>query len=160
LFFLTRNKFARGFIVEPLPQNIVRAKELLSCFSDRIEFIDSAVSVEDGILEIGVEPTGRYSGIDCLETGIRQTFVAIGINSLLSRVSGSLGCIDIVKIDCEGAERHFMPKITFENLALISRFRIESQAFEEINLIASGFRKTIVFDDGLGGYVFDFHRVL
>jgi FkbM family methyltransferase len=160
LYFLTRCNDSRGVLVEPLLPNIIRAKELLSCFSDRIEFINSAVSFEDGSLEIGVEPTGRYSGVDCLETGTRQTFVAIGINVLLARVSGSLGNIDIVKIDCEGAERQFMPTITGKSLERVSRFRIESQAFDDSNLIAADFTRSITFDDGLGGYVYDFHRIL
>lgn len=160
LYFLTRRKEARGVLVEPLPQNIVRAKELLSCFGDRIEFINSAVSSEDGTLEIGVEPTGRYSGVDCREGGIRQTFVAIGINTLLARVNGTLGDIDVVKIDCEGAEKEFMPTISAKNLERVSRFRIESQAFEDRNLIAAGFTRSVTFDGGQGGYVFDYHRKL
>jgi FkbM family methyltransferase len=160
LYFLTRNYYSTGIIVEPLPQNIRRAKELLSCFTSRIEFIESAVSVEDGYLEIGVEPTGRYSGIDCLDTGTRQVFHAVGINSLLSRLIGQCGNISIVKIDCEGAERQFMPKIRPENLVRIARFRVESQIFDDKNLIVSNFTKSIIFDDGVGGYVFDYHRII
>jgi FkbM family methyltransferase len=146
---------SRGVLVEPLQHNIIRAQIHLSSFKDRIKFINSAVSSQDGSLEIGVEPTGRYSGVDCL-SGVRQTFNAIGINTLIQRVNAELGNIDILKIDCEGAEKYFMPAINSKNLKGVSKFIIESPVFDDSNLIAAGFAKSIVFDDGYGGYVTDY----
>jgi FkbM family methyltransferase len=158
LYFLTRSNDSRGFLVEPLSQNMDRAKKTLSKFGDRIECITAAVSIEDGTLEIGVEPTGRYSGVDCLETGLRQTFVAIGINRLLTKVINELGDIDVVKIDCEGAEQQFMPKISHDNLQRVWRFVIESRPLNDENLVKAGFEKKIVFDDAAGGYVLEYCR--
>ena len=158
LYFLTRSNDSRGFLVEPLSQNMGRAKKTLSKFGDRIECITAAVSSEDGTLEIGVEPTGRYSGVDCLETGIRQTFASIGINTLLDQVSEKLGIIDVVKIDCEGAEQQFMPVISQVNLMHVSRFVIESRPLNDGNLVKAGFQKKIVFDDEAGGYVLEYRR--
>ena len=51
-----------------------------------------------------------------------------------------------------------MPKILTKNLECISRFRIESPRFDDDNLINAGFIKSIVFDDGYGGYVSDYFR--
>lgn len=157
LYFLTRNQNTKGILVEPLPDNLVRARDMLANFEDRIEIIPAAVSSEDGELEIGVEPTGRYSGLDCLETGTRQTFKAIGINTLIEYAYNKYGDVSTVKIDCEGAEQIFMPVISDENLNNISRFVIESLPIKDQNLIQMGFEMRMKFNDGIGG-VYEYRR--
>ena len=40
LYFLTRSQNSRGVLVEPLEHNIVRARNQLSDFKDRVEFLN------------------------------------------------------------------------------------------------------------------------
>jgi len=157
LYFLTRNAKTRGVLVEPLADNLSRARDSMIGFGDRIEIIAAAVSFEDGELEIGVEPTGRYSGLDCLETGAKQTFKAIGINTLIEHTHKKLGRVATVKIDCEGAEQLFMPVITDENLSKVARFVIESFPIKDKNLIEAKFVMRKIFSDGIAG-VFEYRH--
>ncbi|RJF83125.1 FkbM family methyltransferase [Sphingomonas cavernae] len=157
LYFLTRCVNTRGVLIEPLQGNIDRAIAQLASFEGRIQFMHSAVSDATGVLEIGVEPTGRYSGVDCLETGMRQVVPAVGINELIETTASTLGQISTIKIDCEGAEQAFMPVIRENNLMNVHRFVIESLPIKDKNLLDSGFTKKIVFDDGIGG-VFEYSR--
>lgn len=157
LYFLTRNYNCKGILVEPLYQNISRAKSLLETFGSRIEYIHAAVSDKNGTLEIGVEETGRYSGVEC-NSEIRYNSPAIGINDLINYAYLNLGSVDFLKIDCEGAEKYFMPKIQSENLDKISRFVIESNQFDDNNLIINGFSMKIIFRDSFSGGVFDYYK--
>jgi hypothetical protein len=56
-----------------------------------------------GEVDFGVEPTGRYGGID-VETGTTRRVPALGINEELERLVRGGGSIDLLKIDVEGME--------------------------------------------------------
>ena len=64
---------------------------------------------KDGKLEIGIEPTCRYSGTYC-QYGIKQNFNGIDTNALIKRVNIKLDRIDIVKIDYKDKEKFLCPE--------------------------------------------------
>lgn len=154
LYFLTRSEDSVGVLVEPLPENIARAAALLDRFGERIRLVNSAVAAEDGRLVIGVESTGRYSGVDCVG-GEMLEFPALSVNTVLKEALESWERVNVVKIDCEGAEREFMPRINEEYLLSVDKFILESTPFSDNNLLAAGYTKRVVYKDGLGG-VFEY----
>jgi FkbM family methyltransferase len=103
LYFLTRNRHSRCYLFEPSPNNVHRLRRQLAPFEGRYELAECAVADRDGEVTFGVEPTGRYGGID-VETGQSITVACRHINGVLAEILEKEGSIDIIKIDTEGAE--------------------------------------------------------
>jgi FkbM family methyltransferase len=103
LYFLTRNREARCYLFEPNPRNVARLRENLDAFAVRYELQECAVGVENGEVDFGVEPTGRYGGIgvpsdDVIRVRCRD------VNDVLDEILEREALIDILKLDTEGLE--------------------------------------------------------
>jgi FkbM family methyltransferase len=126
LFWLTRN--ARNFVYcyEPLPQNIERFRQNLAGFEEKFELHEVAVGIEDGEVEFGWEPTGRYGGIGLdFEKKIRVP--CVDSNAQLSRILEKHGRIGVLKIDIESLERELTERILMEDAAKIDRIVVENK---------------------------------
>lgn len=124
LYFLTRNERSRCHLYEPVPENLDRLRANLAGFEDRYELHPVAVADRADTVSFGVEPTGRYGGIDldldgAIEVECRE------INDVLSAVLEREGHIDVLKLDTEGLELPTVRAIRPELLR-----RIDSIYFE------------------------------
>jgi FkbM family methyltransferase len=102
-YFLSRGPSVHTYLFEPLPANVERLQSNLDSFRDRYTLEQVAVGPEDGEVEFGWEPTGRYGGVG-QATG--QTIVVKSRNSttVLEEVIAKRGRVDVLKVDIEGLE--------------------------------------------------------
>ncbi len=103
LYFLTRNETSRCYLFEPDKRNVEKLKHNLAGFEPRYRLREEAVSDIGGILQFGIESTGRYGGIG-VETGERIEVECRAINDVLREILAEEDAIDILKIDTEGVE--------------------------------------------------------
>lgn len=110
LYFLSRNSTAVVYAYEPVPQNTKRLLVNIAPFGSRCELSPVAVAPESGVVDFGVEPTGKFGGINvgCAE---RISVSCIAINDLLEQVLSKHSEIDCLKIDVEGTERETLAAI-------------------------------------------------
>ncbi len=132
LYFLTRNPNVRCWLFEPNPRNLDRLRGNLEGFEDRYFLDDRAVAEVAGRVRFGVEPTGRYGGID-VETGMSIEVDCLAINDVLERVLLDTTTIDVVKIDTEGAEARTVRAIRADLLADVRRVYLETATSESFN---------------------------
>ncbi|MBM0106167.1 FkbM family methyltransferase [Steroidobacter sp. S1-65] len=125
-YFLTRRADARVYCFEPLATNIERFRRNLAAFDGRWTLTEAAVAADAGTISFHVEPTGRYSGVECQDGELRQ-FPCVSAEAVLSDVIDRHGTIDLLKIDIEGAEALFMRALSPRVLANIRRIYIEGQ---------------------------------
>jgi FkbM family methyltransferase len=109
-YFLSRNSDAYVHCFEPLPENSEKLRRNLAAFDGRFSLREVAVADFDGELSFRVERTGRYSGIDNLNGELRH-FPCVDANAVLGDILQQHGRIDFLKIDVEGAEALFVPKL-------------------------------------------------
>jgi FkbM family methyltransferase len=125
LYFLTRNPSSRCYLFEPVPRNITRLRENLQGFEGRFELTERAVWDRDGTVAFGVEPTGRYGGINV--AGQETIEVAcLDVNDVLETVLSRERVIDVLKVDTEGAEVMTVAAIRDDLLARIRRIYLET----------------------------------
>jgi FkbM family methyltransferase len=103
LYFLTRNREARCYLFEPNPRNVARLRENLAAFEGRYELQECAVGVENGEVEFGLEPTGRYGAIGLQSDEVIRV-PCRDVNDVLDEVLEREDRIDILKLDTEGLE--------------------------------------------------------
>ena len=103
LWFLTRNETSRCYLYEPVPANLERLRANLDGFEDRYELAEAAVADRAGTVSFGVEPTGRYGGVD-LELDGSIEVDCLEINDVLAAILEREGRIDVLKLDTEGLE--------------------------------------------------------
>lgn len=125
LYFLSRNESCKVFCYEPLPENIVKLRANLKCFSGRYSLSEVAVSAFTGRINLNVEPTGRYSGIDC-SWGEAMSFNSVSAHDVLDEIIDAHGRIDLLKVDIEGAEKYFISELSARTLKNIELIYIES----------------------------------
>jgi FkbM family methyltransferase len=132
LYFLSRNRSAYCYLVEPDPKNIAHLRRNLTPFADRYTLEECAVSDVSGPVEFGLESTGRYGGIglDLDETILVR---CRDINSLLEEVIATAGRIDILKVDTEGMEPRTIKAIRRDLLHQVDVIYLES--LEEIEML-------------------------
>jgi len=125
LYFLTRNDKSRCYLFEPDNRNIKKLLDNLSNYKNRYYLFKKAVSHKKGILDFGIEETGRYGGI-----GVNQKesikVDSLNINDVLSDVFSKEERVDILKIDIEGLEEETISSIKPEYLNKIKRIYFES----------------------------------
>jgi len=103
LYFLTHCPDAQCYLYEPDERNVIKLRDQLSPLADRYSLHEIAVGVENGIVEFGVESTGRYGGVGrSLERTIKVECRAA--NDVLGEIIEDRGVVDILKIDTEGLE--------------------------------------------------------
>ncbi len=126
LYFLTRNHDSRVMLVEPLASNIAKLKKTLAGFEDRYVLYPVAVGLEDGVVDFGIEETGRYGGIGT-PTGRSLRVPCREVNGLIQEIAREhgLATIDLLKIDIEGYESKVVAALNPENRARISRIYAE-----------------------------------
>ena len=123
-YFLSRSPDSFVYLFEPLPRNLDTLRANLAQFAGRYALEDVAVGLEDGKLEFGWEPTGRYGGIG-RKTGNYITVDVKSSNSILRRIVEERGRIDILKIDVETLEHELTEGIPPEVAAKIRTVFVE-----------------------------------
>jgi FkbM family methyltransferase len=124
LWFLTRSPTTVVRCFEPVPENVARLRKNLAPFAGRWSVEEVAVDTEGGDVDFGVEPTGRYGGID-VPTGQTMRVRRRAIAELLDEALAERGRIDVLKIDTEGAELRTVAAIRPDQLARIGRVAYE-----------------------------------
>jgi FkbM family methyltransferase len=150
-YFLSRNNFSRGIIFEPLQSNINRLKINLQNYEERIEIIPKAVWIESGLVNFGVEKTGRYCGIG-IEHPQNLSIEAENINDALAYCVDRLGTIEILKVDIEGAGVPVLKNIHDKFFDSIPQIMIEEPPFDDVFLLSKGYKKAIFDATGLFYY--------
>jgi FkbM family methyltransferase len=102
-FFLSRRPDAVIYCHEPVPRNIERLKQNLAQFGDRVTLAETAVGTENGMVQFGWEPTGRYGGVG-RETGAWIEVPCADSNEVLAAIIAKHGRINTLKIDIETLE--------------------------------------------------------
>jgi FkbM family methyltransferase len=131
LYFLSRNNDARVYLYEPVPDNLIKLKNNLRAFTDRIVINEKAVFVESGVRQFGVEATGRFGGLSRQFDNYTQVD-CISINEVIESVISQEGFIDILKIDIEGDEIEVVKAIDRKYLDRIKKIFLEIDASVEI----------------------------
>ncbi len=103
LYFLTRNPHVRCHLFEPVPRNVERLRANLAGAEARYELTEAAVWDRAQRVRFGVEPTGRYGGIDVVRPESIEV-PCLDVNDVLESVLERHAVIDVLKIDTEGAE--------------------------------------------------------
>lgn len=123
-YFLSRNRASFVYCFEPLEENVRKLETNLAPFAGRFSLCAVAIADFDGEIRFRVEPTGRYSGIDN-EIGQWRVVPCVSAERVLREIIRAHGRIDLLKVDVEGAERLFMPKLSDEVLDSIQVICIE-----------------------------------
>lgn len=126
LYFLTRNRMATCHLFEPDVRNVRKLCHNLTGFDGRIVLREVAVSDYSGPCSFGIEPTGRYGGIDVM-AGERIEVESVHINGVLESILCAHDTIDILKLDTEGAEIRTVEAITKDLLLNIREIYLEAR---------------------------------
>jgi FkbM family methyltransferase len=124
LYFLTRSRRSRVWLYEPVPGNVERLRANLAQFEGRWRLDQAAVADHDGSARFGVEPSGRYGGLDLghadsIEVRVRH------IDSVLREVLDQERRIDLLKIDTEGSEVRTLQSVAPDLLARVGIIYLE-----------------------------------
>lgn len=124
LYFLTRSPRSRLWLYEPVPRNVERMRANLARFEGRWRLDQAAVADHDGSARFGVEPSGRYGGLDprhadSIEVRVRH------IDSVIREVLDQESRIDLLKIDSEGSEARTLRSAAPELLARVGIIYLE-----------------------------------
>jgi len=125
-YFLSRNRTGFAYLFEPLPQNIERLRQNLRSFDGRYNLEESAVGLENGKVEFGWEPTGRYGGIGNA-VGNWISVNCVDSNEVLGRIIEKHGKIDILKIDIETLEQEITKRIPVDLVHRIRKIYVENR---------------------------------
>lgn len=125
-YFLTRNRPGFAYLFEPLPQNIERLHRNLRAFDGRYALETSAVGLENGRVDFGWEPTGRYGGIGN-EVGNWISVNCMDSNDVLRRILDEHGKIDVLKIDIETLEQEVTKRIPVDVARHIGKIYVENR---------------------------------
>ncbi|PIQ82517.1 MAG: hypothetical protein COV76_03460 [Candidatus Omnitrophica bacterium CG11_big_fil_rev_8_21_14_0_20_64_10] len=127
LYFLTRNPHVRAELFEPLPQNIERLRRNLSGFEGRYRLHPVAVGLKTGVAAFGIEPTGRYGGLN-RKTSHGQIEVPVqSVDEILEEILSRQATIDVLKIDVEGMEENILQRLNPRHLDRIHRIFAETE---------------------------------
>lgn len=137
-YFLSRSHDVRVICFEPAPANLPRLRDQLERFGDRAEIHEVAVAVEDGDVEFGVEPTGRYGSMWIPDGYDRITVPCRSINGVLEDVLASAGRVDVLKLDTEGMEQRTIETIRPDLAARIGLIVYEGLTGEVARLDPGG----------------------
>ena len=134
LYFLSRNPETKVVLYEPNPVNLEKLRKNLSGHTDRVIIHEEAVADQHGILEFGIEETGRYGGLKTQnEKKIKVN--CIHIDEVLSEALKDNDRIDILKVDTEGSEIDTLNALSEKYLPKIENIYFEEGIEERIALI-------------------------
>ena len=137
-YFLAVAPRVRVIGVEPLTENSDQAADNLRQFSGRFDLRRAAVMDYEGTVELQVEPSGRYSGID-FRGGAPRTVACVDAERLVQELVDDAGCIDLLKIDIEGAERAVLERLSPQSLARVRTLAVEGEEIPFARLEVAGF---------------------
>ena len=123
-WFLTRLADAMVYCYEPVPSNIARLKQNLARFGDRAQLAETAVGTENGLVQFGCEPTGRYGGVG-RDTGQWIEVPCADSNEVLAAIIAKHGRINTLKIDIETLESAVTSRIPPELADRIDHLVVE-----------------------------------
>ncbi len=103
LYFLSRNKYVKVYLFEPVKDNLKKLEENLSEYSERITVSPNAVFTKNEKRKIFVEESGRFGGLN-REFAEFIEINCISINDVLKGILEKSDFIDVLKIDIEGDE--------------------------------------------------------
>lgn len=135
LYFLTRSRESYVYCYEPLPQNCERFRANVARLAARCQLDPRAVALQEGTVEFGYEPSGRYGGIGLPHGATMQVDCCHAIN-VLERVLREHGRIDVLKIDIESLEQEILLAIPQDCLRSINKIYIEA-SFDDNPLAAT-----------------------
>ena len=127
LYFLTRGEACHAYLYEPDPRNAARLRANLAPFAGRWQLREVAVGPEQGVVEFGREPTGRYGAVGAQTSDILLV-PCLEINRVLAEVLDSEREVDVLKIDTEGLEAPTVAAIRPELLERITLIYFESES--------------------------------
>lgn len=125
LYALTRNRQTQAWLFEPVTANIAAIPAVLQGFEHRYQVVTAPVAPEAGPVCFGIEPSGRYGGIDVC-TGQSLTLQAMSIRAALAPILAQHARIDWLKLDTEGSELALLEAIPPDMLAQIENIYLES----------------------------------
>ena len=124
-YFIAQAPAAKLHLFEPVPFNVERLRDQLRGFEQSFTLTEAAVAAESGRVSFGVEPSGRYCGIN--QAHDQQISVdCLGINEVLEQVLETADMIDLLKIDTEGAELTTLAAIRPELLSRVRSIQLET----------------------------------
>lgn len=131
LYFLTRNRDAQCYLFEPDPKNLARLRLQLANFTSRYVLSGCAIADREGPVTFGVEPIGRYGGIDVVADE-HITVQCLHINRVLAEILAQHPRIDLIKIDTEGVEIATVKAMDAKLAARVGQIYIEASPSEDI----------------------------
>ena len=143
LYFLSRNSGSVVYAYEPVPRNAERFLTNIAPFSSRCELSRVAVGPRSGMVDFGVEPTGKFGGIN-VASSERISVPCVAINDILEQVLSKHSEIDCLKIDVEGTERETLSSIGREFWSRIRRVYAES--CDSQSFLPGNFRRTFRYN--------------
>ncbi len=124
LYFLTCSANSFVYAFEPLSDNVSKLKANLSGYENRVQINEVAVGLSDGDVTFGIEPTGRYGGIN-MKFDDSITVPCIKATKVIADVLDQHQRIDVLKIDIETFENEILMAIPVEHLQCIDKILIE-----------------------------------
>lgn len=134
LYFLTRNRNARVYCVEPDPKNVARIPRTLEAFPGRYTIYETAAADTDGEATFYVEDTGRYGGFEQDWKSKSITVPTRSFTALIDEILKREEHIDVLKIDTEGSEQQLVSSIPKRQLERIDRIYYETNIPEPFHL--------------------------
>jgi FkbM family methyltransferase len=107
VYFLTRSKDTFVYAFEPVPRNVRAFRENVAPYENRCQLEEVAVGITSGPVEFGVEPTGKFGGID-VKSDSKITVECVSINTIVETVLLKHGRINCLKLDVEGSEHDIL----------------------------------------------------
>lgn len=128
LYFLSHCPRGYCYLFEPVPSNVERLERNLRGYEGRYSLSACAVGVLDGVVEFGVEPTGRYGGVgiaaaETIRVACRDA------TRVLTEVLDVHGRIDVLKVDIEALEKEILLRLPVPVLRKIRQIFVE-QSFD------------------------------
>jgi len=124
LYFLTHALQCVCHLYEPLAANIEKLRENVQPFAARVRVNPIAVGLEDGMLEFGYEPTGRYGGLG-LASATQLLVPCRRAVDVIDEILASNPVIDILKVDIESLEKALLASLREDQLRRIRTIYVE-----------------------------------
>ncbi|KAA9005083.1 FkbM family methyltransferase [Histidinibacterium aquaticum] len=126
LYFLSRNPEVKVWLYEPNPANVTKLTEQVAPYADRVVLNPVGVAAEDGTLEFGFEPTGRYGGAG-LDFPEKVQLDVHSAERVLSEIIAERGRIDVLKVDIESLEEEILLSLSKETASKIELLLVEGE---------------------------------
>jgi FkbM family methyltransferase len=125
--YAARKTRGRVVAVEPFPQNVEYLRRNVGVNDCDVEVSECALSDKDGTARLYVSDNGStHQLFEKSHDGMLQDFVEVPSRSLASFMDEKeLAAIDLLKLDCEGAEGLILPAAAESVLQRVRRISLE-----------------------------------